>query len=357
MPQRKRIFFRAVLPLGLLAMAAAILGRRPDDWEYETADEEEAVVVAPAATERQAAPRRRPAGRFALAATFSTLFFAGAAFTAGAGDQAARLLDEDAAALEAAQPLGNVRRARDRARPRCRAGSRSGGSCSRGRRPRGARTRRGCCRVDARRGAGGRGRPLSRGSSTRTGRGGRSVGRGHGGRRGCRRIRALGSARTEQRRPRFRGQPLGPAGGCLAARSGRQAGAHEEVGRQARGRATRESARDRDRARRRAHDLAQPRPTGSDTGLGPTQARLRETARRDFEGTWGRLGRRARGPSGPGRARRGARFRAGARRARRPDGRQGHLEGSARALGADRLRRPRGCSSQTSTGSSASRRS
>ena len=60
MPQRKRIFFRAVLPLGLLAMAAAILGRRPDDWEYETADEEEAVVVAPAATEDR---RRDAAGR------------------------------------------------------------------------------------------------------------------------------------------------------------------------------------------------------------------------------------------------------------------------------------------------------
>ena len=104
MPQRKRIFFRAVLPLGLLAMAAAILGRRPDDWEYETADEEESVAVAPAAA-GQAAPRRRPAGRFALAATFSTLFFAGAAFTAGAGDQAARLVEEDAATLEPAQPL------------------------------------------------------------------------------------------------------------------------------------------------------------------------------------------------------------------------------------------------------------
>ena len=105
MPQRKRIFFKAVLPLGLLAMAAAILGRRPDDWEYETADEEESVVVASPAAKVRAA-RRRPAGRFALAATFSTLFFAGAAFTAGAGDQAAQLLDEDAAALEAAQLLG-----------------------------------------------------------------------------------------------------------------------------------------------------------------------------------------------------------------------------------------------------------
>ena len=37
---------------------------------------------------------RRPAARFALAAAFTTLFFAGASFTAGAGDQMARLLDE-----------------------------------------------------------------------------------------------------------------------------------------------------------------------------------------------------------------------------------------------------------------------
>ena len=47
----------------------------------------------------------------------------------------------------------------------------------------------------------------------------------------------VAAARTEQRRPSLRGPPLGPAGGCLEARSGREAGADEEVGRQARGRA------------------------------------------------------------------------------------------------------------------------
>src|SRR5215203_4337709 len=98
MPQRKRISFKALLPLGLLAMAAAIFGRKPDEWEYETVDE---VVepIAPAA-ERPAA-RRHPAKHFALAAAFTTLFFAGAAFTAGAGDRMVRFAEEDEAALQA----------------------------------------------------------------------------------------------------------------------------------------------------------------------------------------------------------------------------------------------------------------
>ena len=100
MPQRKRIFLKAVLPLGLLAMAAAIFRRKPDAWEYERA-EEEAAIEAPVATPLPVP--RRPAKRFALAAAFSTLFFAGAAFTAGAGDQLVRLADEDIAALEAAE--------------------------------------------------------------------------------------------------------------------------------------------------------------------------------------------------------------------------------------------------------------
>jgi hypothetical protein len=100
MPQRKRIFLKAVLPLGLLAMAAAIFRRRPDAWEYECA-EEDAAIDAPAVAPLPV--HRRPAKRFALAAAFSTLFFAGAAFTAGAGDQLVRLADEDVAALEAAE--------------------------------------------------------------------------------------------------------------------------------------------------------------------------------------------------------------------------------------------------------------
>ena len=96
MPRRNRFFLRALLPLGLLAVAALALVRRSgDDWEYEQDDAvtEDAPVVLQV-------NRKRPAARFAYAAAFTTLFFAGASFTAGAGDQAARLLDEDAAALE-----------------------------------------------------------------------------------------------------------------------------------------------------------------------------------------------------------------------------------------------------------------
>ena len=100
MPQRKHIFSKALLPLGLLAMTAAIFRRKPDEWEYERAEEEiEAIeAAAPAGV-----ARRRQSKRFVHAAAFSMLFFAGAAFTAGAGDQMVRLTDEDAAALEAAQ--------------------------------------------------------------------------------------------------------------------------------------------------------------------------------------------------------------------------------------------------------------
>ena len=102
MPQRKHIFLRTLLPLGLLAMAA-IFRRKPDAWEYEQAKEDTAVAT-PVAAPQMA--HRRPAKRFALAAAFSTLFFAGAAFTAGAGDRLVRLTDEDAASLEASELMG-----------------------------------------------------------------------------------------------------------------------------------------------------------------------------------------------------------------------------------------------------------
>ena len=103
MPQRKRIFLKVVLlPLSLLFMAAAIFRRSPDAWEYEQIKEELAVET-PAA--EPLPTRRRTTRRYALAAGFSMLFFAGAAFTAGAGDRMVRLMDEDAAALEAASAL------------------------------------------------------------------------------------------------------------------------------------------------------------------------------------------------------------------------------------------------------------
>jgi hypothetical protein len=87
--------WKALLPLGLLVVAVLALVRRGgDDWEYEQAEPEtdDAPTVLHAA-------RRRPAARFALAAAFTTLFFAGASFTAGAGDQMARLLENDAPVL------------------------------------------------------------------------------------------------------------------------------------------------------------------------------------------------------------------------------------------------------------------
>ena len=102
MPQPKRIFLKVVLlPLTLFAMAAAIFRREADAWEYERIEEEAAVE--PLASAPPA--RRRQTKRYTLAVSFSALFFAGAAFTAGAGDQMVRLMDEDAAALEAASSL------------------------------------------------------------------------------------------------------------------------------------------------------------------------------------------------------------------------------------------------------------
>ena len=50
----------------------------------------------------QTGRRRGPTARLALVAAFTSLFFAGAAFTAGAGDQLSRMLEpDDAAALQA----------------------------------------------------------------------------------------------------------------------------------------------------------------------------------------------------------------------------------------------------------------
>jgi outer membrane biosynthesis protein TonB len=102
MPRRNRFFLKALLPLGLLVVAALALVRRGgDDWEYEQRDEpaEDASEV------KIAAQHSRGRGaRFALAAGFTTLFFAGASFTAIAGDQLTRLADDDAASLAAAEP-------------------------------------------------------------------------------------------------------------------------------------------------------------------------------------------------------------------------------------------------------------
>jgi hypothetical protein len=101
MPRRSRTFWKALLPLGLLVTAVFALVRRGgDDWEYE--QKEPLVEETP---EPLHVAGRRPAARFALVAAFTTLFFAGASFTAGAGDQMTRLLDDDVTVLA---DLGNV---------------------------------------------------------------------------------------------------------------------------------------------------------------------------------------------------------------------------------------------------------
>ena len=91
------------MPFGLLAVAVlTFIRRRGDDWEYETAEDDAAVRDIPVGL--QTGRRRSPAKRLALVAAFTSLFFAGAAFTAGAGDQLAKMLDpDDAAALEAGE--------------------------------------------------------------------------------------------------------------------------------------------------------------------------------------------------------------------------------------------------------------
>lgn len=102
MPRRNRFFLKALLPLGLLVVAALALVRRGgDDWEYEQRDVPN--EDRPQATAVRRGHRGRGA-RFALAAGFTTLFFAGASFTAIAGDQLTRLADDDAASLAAAGP-------------------------------------------------------------------------------------------------------------------------------------------------------------------------------------------------------------------------------------------------------------
>jgi hypothetical protein len=101
MPKRNRYFLRMLVPFSLLVVAVlAFIRRNGDDWEYEKAEEDAAVrkVALGSPTGR----RRSPTARLALVAAFTSLFFAGAAFTAGAGDQLSRMLEpDDAAALEA----------------------------------------------------------------------------------------------------------------------------------------------------------------------------------------------------------------------------------------------------------------
>ena len=106
MPKRNRHSQRFFLSLVALALAGlAAFGRRRRPAVAETA----AAVARPPMLEPvpesspPPMPRPRPAARIGVAATFTVLFFAGAAFTAGAGDQLAVLVEgEPAVAVEAA---------------------------------------------------------------------------------------------------------------------------------------------------------------------------------------------------------------------------------------------------------------
>lgn len=93
MPRRIGISLKVVLlPLGLLALVAAAFGRRKgDEWDWEVEEPEPEQELPPAAVVRS----RRPSSRIAVAAMFTTLFFAGAAFTAGAGDRMATVVEGD----------------------------------------------------------------------------------------------------------------------------------------------------------------------------------------------------------------------------------------------------------------------
>lgn len=99
MPERNRIILKLLLPVGLVVALVALARRESDEWEYghDSADESQPPASPPVRA------RRRPAARFALAGAMTTLFFAGASFTAGAGDQLAKLVEEDGVALEAYQ--------------------------------------------------------------------------------------------------------------------------------------------------------------------------------------------------------------------------------------------------------------
>lgn len=100
MPGRNGISLKVLLlPLALIALVAAVFGRRKgDEWDWEVEDPEPEQELPPAAIVRSRRPRSRVAG----VALFTTLFFAGAAFTAGAGDQMVKIVegDDDAAVAE-----------------------------------------------------------------------------------------------------------------------------------------------------------------------------------------------------------------------------------------------------------------
>lgn len=100
----RRLLFRLLL-LSALAWLVRTIRRTDEEWEYPDSStrwepsEPDSVGSEPLEgdeRERTHTSRsRRPFRRVATSMSFAVLFFAGAAFTAGAGDRAARLLEEE----------------------------------------------------------------------------------------------------------------------------------------------------------------------------------------------------------------------------------------------------------------------
>src|SRR3954454_20520198 len=80
-------------------------GRAWDEWDEEGGGDD-ADAPTPSAVETKPRSRRR---RVAVALTFATLFVAGAAFSAAAGDQVRSALDDSATATAAAATDGTTR--------------------------------------------------------------------------------------------------------------------------------------------------------------------------------------------------------------------------------------------------------
>ena len=116
MPQRKTVLYFAgkLVFLALLGWAVALMRvvRRSDGWD-EWSPAEDEWMPQPLSDDDEgdgepaAAARKSPRRRIAVSLTFATLFFAGASFTAGAGDMVAKALEPaECAALMAATGEG-----------------------------------------------------------------------------------------------------------------------------------------------------------------------------------------------------------------------------------------------------------
>jgi hypothetical protein len=108
MPQRnsdkRRTYLRLVLFL-LAGGALLAIARRHEPSRVHTTDEERARESEAPAFVRTNGHRRSAKRRVAASLAFTTLFFAGAAFTAGAGDQVAKLIDPNGEAVPAAEEI------------------------------------------------------------------------------------------------------------------------------------------------------------------------------------------------------------------------------------------------------------